>query len=157
MFEKLKAMLTANHARFREIHHPSEGNSERVATVRGTEVGQGAKAMLCSAKEDENILILAILPGDKKLDFKKLAQAVPCKKITLAAPEVATEKTGCVIGAIPPFSFSPHIRLIVDPGLLARYEEIAFNAGRLDTSIVLNAEDYVRISRPSLHDICVTE
>ncbi|MFZ6688135.1 YbaK/prolyl-tRNA synthetase associated domain-containing protein [Undibacterium sp. SXout11W] len=157
MFEKLKTSLLANNARFKEIHHPSEGNSEKVAAVRGTEVGQGAKAMLCRAKEDENLLVLAVLPGDRKLDFKKLAQAIPCKKITLAPPEVATEKTGCVIGAIPPFSFSSDIRLIVDPDLLARYEEIAFNAGRLDTSIVLNTQDYVRIAQPSLYYICVTE
>ncbi|MFZ6752268.1 YbaK/EbsC family protein [Undibacterium sp. Dicai25W] len=84
MFEKLKSLLITNNARFREIHHASEGNSEKVAAVRGTEVGQGAKAMLCRAKEDENILVLAVLPGDRKLDSKKLAQAIPCIKITLA-------------------------------------------------------------------------
>ncbi|MFC5400639.1 YbaK/EbsC family protein [Undibacterium jejuense] len=86
MFEKLKSLLITNNARLKEIHHASEGNSEKVAAVRGTEVGQGAKAILCRTKEDENILVLAVLPGDRKLDFKKLAQAISCKKITLAAP-----------------------------------------------------------------------
>jgi len=157
MFIELKNLLVTSNARFREIAHPPEGNSEKVAAVRGTEVGQGAKAMLCRAKEDADLLVLAILPGDRKLDFKKLAKSVPCKKISLATPEMASLKTGCVIGAIPPFSFSPDIHLIVDPSLLARYDHIAFNAGRLDTSIVLNTEDYIRIAQPSVHDICVTE
>jgi len=75
----------------------------------------------------------------------------------LASPEEAIAKTGCAIGAIPPFSFVPDIRLVVDPQLLAGHEEIAFNAGRLDTSIVLNAADYERIASPQLADITVAE
>ena len=82
-----------------------------------------------------------------------VAQAVGSKKVSLASPDEAAATTGCVIGAIPPFSFTPEILLVVDPQLLARYEEIAFNAGRLDTSIVLNSADYARIAAPQLADI----
>ena len=46
---------------------------------------------------------------------------------------------------------------MVDPQLLARHKEIAFNAGRLDTSIVLNADDYERIATPLLADISAAE
>ncbi|HHT1687219.1 TPA: YbaK/EbsC family protein, partial [Raoultella ornithinolytica] len=53
-------------------------------------------------------------------------------------------------GAIPPFSFHPDLRLIADPLLFDRYPEIAFNAGQLDKSIILNTEDYLRIARPEL-------
>jgi len=52
------------------------------------------------------------------------------------------------ISGIPPFSFSSRIRLVVDPELVQSYDAIAFNAGRLDTSIVLNSKDYVRIAAP---------
>ena len=100
---------------------------------------------------------MAILPGDRKVDFKKVALAVGGKKASFASPEEATARTGCAIGAIPPFSFSSDIRLVVDPQLLARHEEIAFNAGRLDTSIVLNADDYERIAAPLLADISAAE
>ena len=58
--------------------------------------------------------------------------------------------TACVFGAIPPFSFHPDLRLIADPLLFDRYPEIAFNAGQLDKSIILNTEDYLRIARPEL-------
>ena len=43
-----------------------------------------------------------------------------------------------------------HVKLVVDPRLLDEHEEIAFNAGRLDTSMVLNSQDYRRIARPLL-------
>ncbi|MFZ6733543.1 YbaK/prolyl-tRNA synthetase associated domain-containing protein [Undibacterium sp. Ji42W] len=154
MFDQLKNLLQTNNARFRVVEHPAEGQSEKVAAIRGTEVGQGAKAMLCQSKDEVPKLILAILPGDQKIDFKKLATAVQVKKTNFAAPEAAMEKTGCVIGAIPPFVFSDDIALVLDPSLVARYAEIAFNAGRLDTSIILNTEDYLRIAKPLLHDIC---
>ena len=58
--------------------------------------------------------------------------------------------TGCVIGAIPPFTFNERMPLIVDEALLDRFDEIAFNAGRLDASMVLNSADYQRIACPIL-------
>ena len=157
MFERIDILLRESGARYRVIRHPAEGSSERVAQVRGTQVSQGAKAMLCRVKELPGQLVLAILPGDRKVDFRKVAQAVGGKKASFASPEEATTRTGCAIGAIPPFSFSPDIRLVVDPQLLARHKEIAFNAGRLDTSIVLNADDYERIAVPLLADISAAE
>jgi len=153
VFNRLESLLLAEKARFRVIRHPAEGNSERVASIRGTQVSQGAKAMLCRPRDRAGTLVLAVLPGDRKVDFRKVAQAVGSKKVSLASPDEAAAATGCVIGAIPPFSFTPDIRLVVDPQLLARHEEIAFNAGRLDTSIVLNSADYARIAAPLLADI----
>lgn len=145
VFPKLVALLEANQARFRVIEHPAEGRSDVVAALRGTQPGQGAKAMLCRS---EGVYVLAVLPGDRKVDFKKVARVAGMRKATLATPEEAMKQTGCAIGAIPPFSFSPHIKLAVDPALIEAHEEIAFNAGRLDRSMVLKTDDYLRIARP---------
>ncbi len=155
VFDKLVALLEDEAARFRIIGHPAEGRSDQVAAIRGTAPGQGAKAMLCKSRDGSDMLILAILPGDRKLDFKRVAAAAGIRKATLASPEEAQRETGCVIGAIPPFTFSPAITLIVDPELIDRFDEIAFNAGRLDRSIVLDSADYVRIAKPLLRSLCV--
>jgi len=154
IYDSLVSLLDREGANFRVIEHPSEGRSDLVAAIRGTEPGQGAKAMLCKSKDDDRHLILAILPGDKKLDFKKVATAAGIKKATLASAEEAERETGCVIGAIPPFTFSSRIDLIVDPGLTGTFSEIAFNAGRLDRSIVLDSADYLRIAQPTLQPLC---
>lgn len=155
VFDKLVALLEDEAARFRVIEHPAEGRSDLVAAIRGTEPGQGAKAMLCKSKDDDRTLVLAILPGNRKLDFKRVAAAAGIKKATLASPEEAQRETGCVIGAIPPFSFSSNVKLIVDPELVESFDEIAFNAGRLDRSMILASADYVRIARPLLQSLCV--
>ncbi|MDR1934585.1 MAG: YbaK/prolyl-tRNA synthetase associated domain-containing protein [Candidatus Accumulibacter sp.] len=157
MFERIDTLLRESGARYRVLRHPAEGGSERVAQLRGTLPGQGAKAMLCRVKEQPGVLVLAVLPGDRKVDFRKVAQAVGGKKASFASPEEASARTGCAIGAIPPFSFSPDIRLVVDPRLISRHAEIAFNAGRLDTSIVLDAADYARIAQPLLAEIAADE
>ncbi len=157
MFDTLVHLLQSQDARFRVIEHPAEGRSDVVAEIRGTAPGQGAKAMLCKSRDAAGAgdpqLFLAVLPGDRKLDFKRLAQAVGVRKATLASPEEAQAATGCVMGSVPPFSFNPQVRLVVDPALVERFAEIAFNAGRLDRSIVLDSADYVRIARPALHSL----
>ena len=153
--DDLLALLQAHGARYRVIEHPAEGRSDEVSRIRGTAPGQAAKAMLCKARDGAGALVLAILPGDRRLDFAKVAAAAGVRKATLASPEEAMQATGCAIGAIPPFAFSEAIALVVDPGLVQEWPEIAFNAGRLDRSMVLDTADYLRIARPRLHPLCV--
>ena len=153
MFEQLQAQLSEGGARFRVIHHPAAGTSDTVARIRGTDPGQGAKAMLCQIKGKPETLVLAILPGNQKIDFRAVGAAVGGGKASLVSPETAKERTGCVIGSIPPFVFDPSITLIAEPQLFEQFSEIAFNAGRLDASIVLDSQDYLRIARPQLVSI----
>ena len=150
MFDKLNELLRGENARFRVINHPAEGGSEKVAAIRGTLPGQGAKAMLCQVKALPDTFVLAVLSGNRKVDFKKLGRAVGGQKASLLSPDQAAQLTGCVMGAVPPFSFWPNVKLVVDPRLLDEHEEIAFNAGRLDTSMVLNSADYRRIAAPMM-------
>ena len=153
MFATINALLEQGNARFRVLRHSAEGSSAKVAEIRGTLPRQGAKAMLCRVKELPDLFVLAVLPGDRKVDFKKVGQAVGGKKASLVAPDEATALTGCVMGAVPPFSFWDKVRLVVAPQLIDENDEIAFNAGALDTSIILNAADYVRIAQPQIAPI----
>jgi Ala-tRNA(Pro) deacylase len=153
VFDRLVALLEAGGARFRVLEHPAEGQSEAVARLRGTRPEQGAKAMLCVTRDAASTPVLAVLPGPARLDFRKLGMAAGAKKATLADPAQARELTGCEMGAVPPFALAPGICLIVDPALLSSNSEIAFNAGRLDRSIVLAVDDYLRLARPQVADI----
>ena len=94
--------------------------------------------------------VLAILPADRQADLSKIAEYLGGTKASLASPAEVTELTDCVFGAIPPFSFHESLMLIADPSLLERYNELAFNAGTLERSIILNTEDYGKIVKPTL-------
>ena len=153
-FEKLIALLEAQHARYRVVDHPTAGKSEEVAKIRGTVLGQGAKALVCKVKGNGvKQAVLAILPADQQADLSKVAAHLGGSKASLASPAEVETLTDCVFGAIPPFSFHPDLLLIADPTLLSRYDELAFNAGTLERSIILNTRDYANVVNPLLVDI----
>ncbi|AUV54078.1 hypothetical protein B1209_16125 [Raoultella planticola] len=148
---QLLALLEQNQARYRVVEHQAVGKCEAVSEIRGTALGQGAKALVCKVKGNGvNQHVLAILAADQQADLSRLAQHIGGSKASLASPAEVDTLTACVFGAIPPFSFHPDLRLIADPLLFDRYPEIAFNAGQLDKSIILNTRDYLRIARPEL-------
>ena len=150
-FEKLTVLLDRQQARYRIMEHAGAGKSKEVAQLRGTELGQGAKALVCKVKGNGiKQAVLAVLPADKQADLSKIAEYLGGTKASLASPKEVDELTDCVFGAIPPFSFHPNLKLIADPSLLERYDELAFNAGTLGRSILLNTQDYARIVVPEL-------
>jgi Ala-tRNA(Pro) deacylase len=71
---------------------------------------------------------------------------------SVAPREKAEALTGCVVGAIPPFSFNDQLVLLADP-MVQENEEVVFNAGRLDRSIFMKSTDYFRIAQPQLKNI----
>lgn len=150
-FRQLTALLDSHQARYRVVEHSSAGKSEEVAKIRGTEIGQGAKALVCKVKGNGvKQAVLAILPADYQADLTKIAVHLGGLRASLASPAEVTELTDCVFGAIPPFSFHSDLLLVAEPSLFERYAELAFNAGTLERSIILNTEDYQRIVNPVL-------
>ncbi len=151
---KLIDLFEKGQARFRVLEHAEAGqSSQSVAEIRGTELGQGAKALVCHVKGNGlKLYVLAVLPADKQADLSKLAIALGARRASLASPDEVMELTGCIFGAVPPVSFHPDLKLVADPSLYERYKELAFNAGLRDHSIIINTEDYKRIVHPELID-----
>lgn len=152
-FERIVALFEAGDADFRVLEHSPEGRSEDVAAVRGTEVSQGAKALVCRVKGTDSGALLAVVPGDARLDIRKAVAAVGGRKGGFAPADLARELTGCEIGAIPPLALDGNLDVVVDRDFVEAHREIAFNAGRLDRSIVLKTADYLRIVAPVVESI----
>lgn len=74
-FQQLTALLDSHQARYRIVEHSSAGKSEEVAKIRGTEIGQGAKALVCKVKGNGiKQAVLTILPADYQADLSKIAE-----------------------------------------------------------------------------------
>ena len=128
--QRLIALLSQEGADFRVVTHEAVGKCEAVSEIRGTALGQGAKALVCKVKGNGvNQHVLAILAADQQADLSQLASHIGGLRASLASPAEVDELTGCVFGAIPPFSFHPKLKLVADPLLFERFDEIAFNAG----------------------------
>jgi len=154
--EQLCALLDAEKAVYRVIEHEPEGRTELIAQIRGNRIEQSIKSIVLQVRlsKKENIYCLANVPGDCRINFAGVKSYFNASSAAFAKPEKAQELTGCVIGAIPPFSFSDQLQVLGDP-LIKENEEVVFNAGRLDRSIMMKPDDYIRIAKPVFINIAL--
>lgn len=152
--EQLCALLDKESAVYRVLEHEPEGRTELIAKIRGNRLEQAIKSIVVQVRlsRKENIYCLANVPGDCRIDFKRIKNHFHADSVAFASKEKAQELTGCVIGAIPPFSFNDQLQLLVDP-LVQQNEEVVFNSGRLDRSIFMKLDDYIRIAKPHVVQI----
>ena len=152
--EQLCMLLDREGAPYRVIEHEAEGRTEVIAQIRGNRIEQSIKSMVLQIRltKKENIYCLANVPGDCRVDFEAVKKYFEADSVAFAKREKAQELTGCVIGAIPPFSFNDQLQLLADP-LIQDNDEVVFNAGRLDRSIMMKLSDYIRIAKPQLVQI----
>jgi Ala-tRNA(Pro) deacylase len=149
VFDQLVALLNGAKAKFRIIEHEPEGRSEAISVIRGNRPEQAAKAMVLDLRGGGSGRrhVLAILPGNRKLDFNAVATLFEARKCGFASPDTAQELTGCVMGSVPPFSLDPSLAIVADEDLLAN-DTLFFNAGRLDRSMELDTKDWLAVARP---------
>ncbi len=93
--------------------------------------------------------MLAVVPGDARLDLSAVKTLLGASYVALADTGKAEQLAGSVTGTVLPFSYDDRLELIADPALLD-HGELYFNAGRLDRSIALATQDYLRLARPSI-------
>jgi Ala-tRNA(Pro) deacylase len=154
--DQLCELLQREGAVYRVIEHEPEGRTELIAQIRGNRLEQAIKSIVVQVrvKKKENVYCLANVPGDCRIDLDGIRNHFQAEGAAFASREKAQALTGCVIGAIPPFSFSDQLQVLADP-LIQQNEEVVFNAGRLDRSIFMKLSDYIRIARPKLIPIAL--
>ena len=154
--KRLCDLLDQEGAIYRVIEHEPEGRTEVIARIRGNRIEQSIKSIVVQVRlnRKENIYCLANVPGDCRIDFDGIKRLFDGDSVAFASRDKAQELTGCVIGAIPPFSFSNQLQVLADP-LIQENEEVVFNAGRLDRSIFMKLADYIRIAKPQLAKIAI--
>jgi Ala-tRNA(Pro) deacylase len=147
--KQLCDLLDQEDATYRVLEHEPEGRTEMIAKIRGNRIEQSIKSIVVQVRlnRKENIYCLANVPGNCRIDFDGIKNYFNADSVAFASCEKAQELTGCVIGAIPPFSFSEELQVLADP-LIQENEEVVFNAGRLDRSIFMRLDDYIRIAKP---------
>ena len=149
-------LLDQQGATYRVIQHEPEGRTEVIAKIRGNRIEQSIKSIVVQVRlnRKENIYCLANVPGDCRIDFDGIKRHFHADSVAFASRDKAQELTGCVIGAIPPFSFNDQLQVLADP-LIQENEDVVFNAGRLDRSIFMKLEDYIHIAKPQIAKIAL--
>ena len=149
-------LLEREGAVYRVVEHEPEGRTEFIARIRGNRPEQAIKSIVVQVRfgKKESRYYLANVPGHRRVDLQAIQSSFNGTDVCMAAREKAEALSGCVIGAIPPFSFNDQLILLADP-LIRENEQVVFNAGRLDRSIFMKSSDYFRIAQPALVNIAL--
>jgi len=145
ILQAIRDLLKQEGITYWELQHPPTFTSEEAARARGEDLRIGGKALLIKVGDAFQLFVLS---AALKVDSQAIRRHFQARKIRFATPAELQELTGLVPGSVPPFG-KPILPfdLCVDPSILAN-QKIAFNAGSLETSIIMGVEDYIKISKP---------
>jgi len=149
VYERIICYLKQNGASFRVVHHGPTRTSAESAEARGEELRVGGKAILMKVDDGFKLFVLS---AARSIDSSKIKAFFRVKRLRFASPDELLELTGLVPGSVPPFG-SPilDLELYADVSI-GLNERIAFNAGSLTDSVIMEAEDYLRLADPVIFD-----
>jgi len=144
-FDRLEALLRLRGVPFAVLRHEPVFTSEEAARVRGTPLASGAKALVMKAGER---FVMLVFPADRKLDSKKVRNALRVRELRFASKEELLALTGLAPGSVPPFGSLFGLPTYVDPSL-GENASINFNAGEHTVSVQMRYVDYVKAECPA--------
>lgn len=122
----------------------------QAASAVGCEVSRIVKSLVFVVGDEH---VMALVPGDKRLDTSKLATAAGHHDAAKRAPlDDVRAVTGFVAGGTPPFGHTSEIRVFSDIGL-RRHHAVWAAAGTPHTVFELEIADLDRIVRPHWADL----
>ncbi len=139
-------LLKDHNVTFTPYAHEAVYTSEDAAKVRGTEIHQGAKALIMIG--DKKPLVV-VLPADYKVNMKQMKDLYSIGDLRMATAKEVEALTSTKIGAVPPFGNLFNIPVYMEEGLRDN-KEIAFNAGLHTKSIKMREEDFEAIVKPTV-------
>ena len=98
--------------------------------------------------------ILAVVPGDKEVDLKKLAKAVGEKKVSPATQKAAENLTKLQAGGISPLALINRGFEIVMDESVTEQELVHISGGELGVNIRLFPRDLVSLTNAAVVKIC---
>ena len=132
---------------------PSIHSAQGVAEALGLPPGQVFKTLVVVPANEKGKPLLAIVPGDRELDLKKLARLANAKKLRMASHREAEALTGLLVGGISALALlQKGWRVFLDASA-QRYQEILVSAGQRGINLQLAVEDLCRITHAQVGDI----
>jgi prolyl-tRNA editing enzyme YbaK/EbsC (Cys-tRNA(Pro) deacylase) len=102
----------------------STRTSQLAADSLGCTIAEIAKSVVFLHGDSS---VIVVISGDKRVDMKKII-AFLGGKVSNADAEIVREKTGYVIGGVPPFPHNPDVLVLLDNSL-NRFDKVWAAAG----------------------------
>jgi Ala-tRNA(Pro) deacylase len=145
--EKIVAMLEENKTPYEIYEHDPVYTNPAMAEALNVTEAETVKSLVLKTKENE--MIVLVLPGNKKVNWKQAAKGANTKKVSFAKPEAVSEAVGCEVGCVPPFGHLTLLPIYMDPEL-AKKQYVYFNPGVHDKSFKIKAWDLKKLCNPKM-------
>ena len=126
---------------------PDHLEAERVAEKVGLPPAQVFKT-LCVRGDDQSI-VLAVIPGDRELDLKRLAKLAGCRSVVPVAVKELQQLTGYIRGGVTALACKKPFPVFADETVL-QHDVVSISAGQRGLQILLAPPDYVRATQATL-------
>lgn len=139
---KIRNYLLENKVTFKELDHDQAHTCEDSARLRGEDISIGGKTLLF---KDKSGFKLFVISAKLQVDSNKVRKILGSSKLRFATTQELMDLCYVVKGALPPFGRPiQNFDLYIDHSIKEN-EKIAFNAGLLTKSIILNIQDYLKL------------
>ena len=95
---------------------------------------------------------IALMPGNKKLDVKKLASACRTKRAAMVDRDTAERLTGYLVGGISPFGLKRSLPSIMDESIM-HHDAVIINGGQRGTMLKMKPADIAGLLACKITDI----
>ena len=142
--QKVQDALSALGFSFQVVELPSSTRTaQEAAQTIGCQVEQIVKSIIFRTKQSAR-LVLVLASGPNRINEKKIRELV-AEPIEKARADVIREKTGFVIGGVPPVGHKEALETYIDKDLL-QYEELWAAAGTPNAVFRLNSADIEKMT-----------
>ena len=146
-------LLHKRNIAFTLIEHPAVFTVAEAEAVRGKLPGLLGKCLFLESLEGR--LWLLALPADVRVNLKKLATVLECRRLSFASADKLSAYLGLYPGAVCPYGVfndtAKRVTLIVEGSLLASDELLFFHPLENTASLGLKARDLLRVLEYAEH------
>ena len=140
--EKIVAMLEKQGVAYEIREHEPVYTNPAMAEALGVTEAQTVKSLVLTTKEKK--MVVFVMPGNKKVDWKAAAKTAGTKKVGFAKPEEVLEAVGCEVGCVPPFGHLTSLPIYLD-GELMHQPILYFNPGVHHKSFKVTPKDLKKL------------
>ena len=145
--EKIIGILNDNKVAYELIDHEPVYTNPAMAEALNVSEGETVKSLVLTTKEKD--MVVLVLPGDKRVNWKQAAAGAKTKKVSFAKPEAVSDAVGCEVGCVPPFGHFTILPIYMDPDLVKK-NYVYFNPGVHDKSFKIKAWDLKKLCNPTM-------
>ena len=129
-----------------------KGGTRVSSQALGVDEHSVVKTLMMQTETGDALVVL--MHGDCKVDTKKLASILGCRKVVACPPARADELSGFIVGGTSPFGLRTALPVFLQESVLA-ISKIYINGGERGFLVGIQPTEIVRILAPRMVDVAV--